>query len=496
MDESTLLNQLKILESAWGALDHWLNFWVALVVIGVAMEVIVVIVEYRDENHDFMRGIIRPPDKPKIWLFIWGMMGAGLVAIGVSGEFWIHIRAGKIEAAMRDKNRSLVALINERAARASRDAAELQVKANELEEQLLEQGPRNLLLYGNREEKFMNAISQFKGQKVQVRICPFGINEVRDTAERLTALFKSAGWDVSPHSSDWGESNCMILAPNEPTPMGIWVGTPNSRPTLETQKRAKELVGSLGQIPLAASLHPVRVETARASESRVNIQGQYGAPDDIVVTILGHEEVAMTAERATKLASDVAGEQAETAEAQRRTTQGLRWVTLGVNWRTIDQKRCVELLKDKPIGTAEFWYVPDDNEASFFASGIYSCADKAGWRASKPQELPAKDVHEFRTNSGTVLPLDEPRRSAYTEGLAYITAESPSPAGGPPGLCSGLFEAISLSKGGFGSAWGSSTRALPENHCVFIVGPHVARLPLIEPPPKKQPTKSTAAHSP
>jgi hypothetical protein len=119
-------------------------------------------------------------------------------------------------------------------------------------------------------------------------MCVFGNNEVRDTAERLTDLFKNAEWTVSPHSPNWGESNCLLVGPNEPTPSGIWVGTPNSRRTSETQERAKELVRFLGRIPLTATLHRVGIETARSSESRTSIDEQYGALDSVVVTVLGH----------------------------------------------------------------------------------------------------------------------------------------------------------------------------------------------------------------
>jgi len=374
---------------------------------------------------------------------------------------------------------------NERAAKASRDAAELQVKADELEERLLEEGPRNLLLYGKRGENFVNSLRQFKGQKVQVRKCLFNNNEVRDTAERLTVLFNSAGWDVSPHSPDWGESNCMILGPNERIPTGIWIGTPNPQPASETRGRAKELVKFLGQVPLAASLHSVRVETGRASESRTTIQGQYGDPDSIVVTVLGHEEVATEAGIANQLATNTAEEQREAAEAQRITSQVLRWVALGINRRVIDQKRCVERLKGRTVRAAELWYVPDDDEASFFAWQIYRCADGAGWSVSKPNELPAKDVHELKTNSGAVIPLDEARRSAYSEGFAAVTKEIST-----PGPCSDLFEVAILGSTGAGGMMDSTNPALPDGRCVLIVGPHRANIPLV-PPPKKQPTKST-----
>ena len=212
------------------------------------------------------------------WILIVGLAISLAALIGTNEHF---------NSTIADLNNQ-AAKSNERAAEASRRAEELQVKADGLEEEILEQGPRDLLLYGKREEKLFQSISQFKGQKVQVRKCVFGDNEVRDTAERLTTLFKRSGWDVSAHSPNWGESNCAFVGPNDSTPCGIWVGTPNSHPTSETQERAKELVGYLGQVPLTASLHHVGIETARSSESRTSIEEQYGAPDSIVVTILWH----------------------------------------------------------------------------------------------------------------------------------------------------------------------------------------------------------------
>ena len=158
-----------------------------------------------------------------------------------------------------------------------------------LEERTLELGPRDLLLYGKREEAFMIGLRQFKGQKVQVRICIFGNNEVRDTAERLTALFKIAEWKVSPWSPDWGESNCLMTPPNSSTmPAGIWVGMPNVTPNAVTQGRARKLLELLKEIPLVATLHSVRPDTGRLGPSRTTIQGRYEDPDSIVVVVLSH----------------------------------------------------------------------------------------------------------------------------------------------------------------------------------------------------------------
>ena len=131
-DELALKNELNRLESSWSSLDGWLNFWTLIVVIGVAVEVVVIVVEHRHGMHDFRRGIIRPPDKPSAWLLAFGLLGAGLVAIGVAGEFWIHIKAGRVETEMRDATGSLVAIAdgkanaaNERASQNEKDAAQL-----------------------------------------------------------------------------------------------------------------------------------------------------------------------------------------------------------------------------------------------------------------------------------------------------------------------------------------------------------------------------------
>jgi H+/Cl- antiporter ClcA len=102
MDELALENKLKSLEMSWGSLDRWLKFWILLVVIGVAVELVVILVEYFRELHDFRRGIIHAPDRPSAWLLVFALLGAGLVALGVAGEFFIHIKAGRIETEMRD----------------------------------------------------------------------------------------------------------------------------------------------------------------------------------------------------------------------------------------------------------------------------------------------------------------------------------------------------------------------------------------------------------
>lgn len=122
MDTLALARKLDSLEKSWSGLDSWLDFWTALVVIGVVVEVFVIALEYSHEWKDFKRGTIHTPDKPSFSPFLLGMIGAALVAIGVAGEFRGHIAAGKIETEMRDTTRQLVSLADSKAAGAIKDA--------------------------------------------------------------------------------------------------------------------------------------------------------------------------------------------------------------------------------------------------------------------------------------------------------------------------------------------------------------------------------------
>ena len=175
----------------------------------------------------------------------------------------------------------IIATLDNEAALANKRTAELQLKATELEEGLLQQGPRDLLLYGKRSNTLVDALRRFKGQKVQIRRCVFPDVEVLDTAKRLMALFEAAGWIVSPGSPDWGESNCLMP---DPTVSGIWIGTPSTIPNKETLGRATQLLGFLGNIPLAATAHSVLPSAGSAKQS----EQRYDDPDSIVVVVLAH----------------------------------------------------------------------------------------------------------------------------------------------------------------------------------------------------------------
>ena len=241
-DELALINRLTNLESSWKTLDLWLKFWILLVVIGVATEIVVILYEYFRDLRDFSRGIIHSPDKPSIRLLVFALTGAGLVAIGVAGEFFIHIKAGRVETDMRDITGHLVALANERASENEKEAAILQ-------ERIVEMGPRNALLYGTREKNLVDAITAFGGQSVMVLDCRFGPYpsidpEINDVIKRLqTVLSNDARWNVIESKNGWSE-----------TGKGIWLGTePNA--TKRTVGASKALLEALAKVPLYAEPH-------------------------------------------------------------------------------------------------------------------------------------------------------------------------------------------------------------------------------------------------
>ncbi|MFZ0479690.1 MAG: hypothetical protein WAL71_11105 [Terriglobales bacterium] len=125
MDESALKTLLDNLDASRSSLHAWLHFWTFLVVLGVALEVVFVVKEYIDQSHDFRRGILHPPEKPSTMLFILGLLGAGLVAIGVAGELYIDVQAGRVETEIRKANELRVALLSKEAgdAKASAEGA-------------------------------------------------------------------------------------------------------------------------------------------------------------------------------------------------------------------------------------------------------------------------------------------------------------------------------------------------------------------------------------
>jgi hypothetical protein len=124
MEELALTKKLVALEASRSSLDHWLTFFIFLVVIGLAVELVVICLEHRHETLAFERGV---PERPSSMVLIFALLGAGLVALGVSGEFGIHIKSERLETEIRKVDSSLLTIANRKAgdARASAEGAAL-----------------------------------------------------------------------------------------------------------------------------------------------------------------------------------------------------------------------------------------------------------------------------------------------------------------------------------------------------------------------------------
>jgi len=105
MDESSLRTQLNNLEALRSSLHASFRFWDWVVVAGVALEFIVLAVEYLDEWHAFWRGTIRSPEKPKTWLFLVGFCGVAMVAGGIAKELKIDSKIEEVETQIRASSR-------------------------------------------------------------------------------------------------------------------------------------------------------------------------------------------------------------------------------------------------------------------------------------------------------------------------------------------------------------------------------------------------------
>jgi hypothetical protein len=122
MGESALKAMIDSLESSRDSFESWLNLFSALVAIGVVLEIVFVIREYREQLHDWGRGFIHPPDRPSRMWFMIELFGVALVSIGVAGEFWVDVKVGALETQIRRANGDLISLVEGKANDASTSA--------------------------------------------------------------------------------------------------------------------------------------------------------------------------------------------------------------------------------------------------------------------------------------------------------------------------------------------------------------------------------------
>lgn len=139
----TLPNDVDALSKA---LSNWASFRSVLesrfelatvfVVIGVAAEVVVVLLEFRKDRHEYLEAIALwrskengPPRKPVLWHVIVAMLAAIFVFGGVAGEFWYEVGIGNANTCIQKADNSRATLLEHEAGSASSSAIKAQTAA-------------------------------------------------------------------------------------------------------------------------------------------------------------------------------------------------------------------------------------------------------------------------------------------------------------------------------------------------------------------------------
>jgi len=165
-------------------------------------------------------------------------------------------------------------------------SAKLEVEALTLRKELISQGPRVNLLYGQTGEKFVAALKLFPKQKVEIRYSSLAFNQFHvdsDTmgvAMRLQYLLGQAGWEVEP-----------LLRDNS-TGTAVWVAVSSKAP-VSTVNIANKLLDALRSVPLKVNDTPNISDAPRPPQVPIFTEGREVelrplTPDTIVVTVLAH----------------------------------------------------------------------------------------------------------------------------------------------------------------------------------------------------------------
>jgi hypothetical protein len=190
MGESALKILLDNLDMSRSSLHAWLHIWTGMVVVGVTLEVLFVVWEYLELLHDFRRGIVHPPEKPNVLLLVLGLLGAGLVAVGVAGELYVDVKAGKIETEIREVNERRISLLSTKADVVANKADDLLTKYEAAEGELIALKAKSLprRLSSEQKELLRRRVAVFATKNL-VLSCVNGGRETFDFTQDFVEVF-------------------------------------------------------------------------------------------------------------------------------------------------------------------------------------------------------------------------------------------------------------------------------------------------------------------
>jgi len=169
-------------------------------------------------------------------------------------------------------------------------AANLEKEAAALLKQLIDQGPRSHLLYGERQERLIEQLKPFTGQKIEVRFCRASFNQFfidNDTmgvVMRLQDILRKSLWSVIPFVIDNCGGNGIEVSVNPKAPDTV-------------RKAADALWLALHEVPLAmVGDKPFVMESPRPEQPKTIDCGTTSNCENKEVTFppLGHDTIVLT----------------------------------------------------------------------------------------------------------------------------------------------------------------------------------------------------------
>jgi len=214
---SALESEIGQLESSSVPLEHWIWIFTSLVAVGVAVELWVILHEYRGDKATWASarsGELRSTGRPSITKLIVEVGSVLLITIGVTGELGIGIRIASINGVLRaksselrSKSDQLIALVTQQAGSANTSAkgaaeaaSEATASADTLKKYLAQLAtPRDIIISdrdGDHEERTVRfaEVKKYPGTVVVIQWIPEF--EPQTYARHLAGALNDCGWRV------------------------------------------------------------------------------------------------------------------------------------------------------------------------------------------------------------------------------------------------------------------------------------------------------------
>lgn len=141
---STLEREITIIDSSSGRWEIFLTVFSIFVLVGVAMEIIVVLGQNRDETLAWQRATVLPPEKPSANKLKLEIASIALVSLGIAGEIgigaWVSHRNGALRdkhSELRNKSDQLVGLLRLEAIQAQQEAEQAKERTAKIEASMM-----------------------------------------------------------------------------------------------------------------------------------------------------------------------------------------------------------------------------------------------------------------------------------------------------------------------------------------------------------------------